>query len=475
MFFSYWYGMLRMDVLALKRERRKRYAWICALTSPPDAFNCDYDTQENCMRMRTARQIRQDVAPTYRQRARADGYDLPQSRRRVASTGVGHGKGAARPVRAAHRPRRLRSALIALAVILSLTLALVTQANGPLGAQAADLLRAALGPQLTAQIESWYLNAQDARQRAQYQLAGQTAAAPWPTSAPAPRRPHLIASMPLPTMAPLIQPALAGEGTWSVGGLPVATPGGTPLVAKAFLRPDPARPYAIVTMLQFDLRFDSLHMVAGTQQPGGPLGHAGAGAIPAAAQQGNTLLAAFNGGFKYSDGQYGMMAQGVVYVPPQMGAATIAVTRQGQVLLGIWGSTPGLQANNPNLVAWRQNAALLVDNGKVNPLTHDGAAWGGTILNSSYTWRSGVGITAHDTLIYAAGNSLSAATLGLALQKAGAVYAMQTDINPFWVRAFLYQRDASGALQITKLHPGMSGSGMEYLINDARDFFYITR
>lgn len=420
------------------------------------------------MRRSTTSQIRQGANTTRWQGGRANDARIPSPAsicRRKHS----------RRTRAAQRSRRLRTACIALTLILSVTFALVTQANGPLGAQAADLLRAALGPQLTAQVEAWYLNAQDARQRFQYQLAGKPASAPWPTSGPAMQQPYHLVGMPLPPIAPLIQPALAGEGIWSVTDLPHAGPGQPPLVAKAFLRPDPLRPFAIVTLLQFDLRFDALHMVAGTQQPGGPLGHAGPGVIPVVAQQGNTLLAAFNGGFKYADGQYGMMAQGVVYAPPQMGAATIAITRQGQVLLGAWGASPGLQANNPDLVAWRQNAAPLIDHGKLNPLTSDGAAWGGTILNSAYTWRSGVGVTAHDTLIYAAGNSLTAATLGLALQRAGAVYAMQTDINPYWVRAFLYQRDSSGALRITKLHTGMHGTGIEYLTNGTRDFFYVTR
>ena len=186
-------------------------------------------------------------------------------------------------------------------------------------------------------------------------------------------------------------------------------------------------------------------------------------------------MAAFNGGFKYADGHYGMMADGKVYVPPQPGVATIAVTRGGQVILGAWGVDPRLTSSNTDLIAWRQNAALLLDNGAINPLTTDGAAWGGTVLNSTYTWRSGIGVTDHGTLIYAGGNSISAETLGKSLRMAGAVYAMQTDINPYWVRAFLYQRTASGARQITKLDTGMQGSGKEYLDGTTRDFFYLTR
>jgi hypothetical protein len=108
-------------------------------------------------------------------------------------------------------------------------------------------------------------------------------------------------------------------------------------------------------------------------------------------------------------------------------------------------------------------------------LTHDGAAWGGTILNSAYTWRSAIGITSSGSFIYAAGNALTAETLGEAMKAAGCAMAMQTDINPFWVRAFLYNRDHNGALSITKLNPQMQGTGYEYLNGTQRDFFYLTR
>jgi hypothetical protein len=192
---------------------------------------------------------------------------------------------------------------------------------------------------------------------------------------------------------------------------------------------------------------------------------------------GNTLVASFNGGYKYADGQFGLMTNGVVYVPPVPGAATVAVTRQGQVFLGVWGEDPRLSLANPDLVAWRQNGALLIDHGQLNPLTNDGAAWGAVYLNRAYTWRSAIGLTDHGTLLYAAGDSLSAATLGKALQAAGAVMAMQTDINPKWVRAFTYQRSTTGHLQIAKLDPGMQGTGDEYFQSQgySRDFFYVTR
>lgn len=378
------------------------------------------------------------------------------------------------------RRKRLRRLLIVVSLLTIFAVVFFSQGNGAGGAWLADTMRAVLGPTITAQVESWYLGLSDTTHNIQYQLGGQHVNAPWsvgtlpPTPVPPPTW-STLKPMPLTRMTPIVSPAIAGEGIWYPQEQAPAPYNYLPLDAKGFIRPDPTHPYAIVTMLQFDMRFINLHMVAGTVEPGGSLNHTGPGVIPAADQQSNALLAAFNGGFKYADGQYGMMTNGVVYVPPQNGVATIAVTKEGKIILGAWGTDPRLTSTNHDLVAWRQNAALLINNGVINPLTSDGSAWGGTILNSAYTWRSGLGITTDGTLIYAGGDYLTALTLGQALKAAGAVMAMQTDINPYWVRAFLYSRNSGGAYNISKLNPAMQGTGTEYLYGNQRDFFYLTR
>lgn len=379
------------------------------------------------------------------------------------------------------RFRGRRRWIVAISVLLVFVL-LVSQLNGDFGAWLADVSRAVLGAQRTAQIESWFLNIEDDLHQAEYHVTGQRSAAPWtaPAAALGIRRARGLRAprmMSLPPMTPIVQPTLPGEGVWTTDGLPLPGAGQPPSVAKAFLRPDPARPYAVVTMLQFDLRTLSLHLVSGTTEPGGPLGHDGTGVVPSTVLNNRSLVAIFNGGFKYPDGHYGLMTDGTMYVPPVSGAATLAVTRQGQVIMGAWGQDPRLSLTDTNLVSWRQNGALLIDHGQLNPLTSDGAAWGGVWLNRAYTWRSAIGLTNHGTLIYAAGDSLSAATLGRALQAAGAVMALQTDINPKWVRAFTYQWSSPGNLQIAKLDPGMQGVGNEYFLGRTsdRDFFYLTR
>ncbi|HET9015735.1 MAG TPA: phosphodiester glycosidase family protein [Thermomicrobiaceae bacterium] len=421
-----------------------------------------------------------------------------------------------RPGRASHA-RPIRRAGLALAV-LACTLAFfaLTQANGQGGAALADGIRAVAGPVAAAQVEGGYLAVRDGARRALYQLGIGRPTAPWapptkvagpanglpaasgtasgpPPAASAAATPRATAatttsstsaaagsaaSAPQPTVAPpgaiapIVSPALPGEGQWSV-----VTPGptpGQPLVSKTFWRPDPVRPYALVTLLAFNPQGTRLRMVAGTSQPGGPLGNGGPGIIPAADQQPGVLLAAFNGGFKEANGAFGMMVNGKVYVPPVAGSGTIAVTRQGQVLMGLWGSDPALSSANTDLVAWRQNGPLLINQGAITSLTDNIAAWGQTI-GGAYTWRSGIGLTANGTLLYAAGDALSARTLAGALRAAGAVTALQLDINPFWVRAFTYSPAPGGGLAIDKLQSTMYGTGHEYLRGDSRDFFYVTR
>jgi Phosphodiester glycosidase len=403
------------------------------------------------------------------------------------------------------RRRRWRRRLIRLILLLVVLVILLRQANGSGGAFMADVLRRVIGPTATARVEATFLDLSDRLTSVKYQLGLDSVHSPW-TIAPTPgvtaastpgstaraqtsvqpatpiataahvqSRITVRAPMPLPALHTVVSPALPGEGIWTLAGLPASSHGALPPVAKTFYRPDPARPYALATILQFDLRASHLHIVAGIDQPSGAIGRPGSGLIPTADTLNGRLLGVLNGGFKYADGAYGLMSGGTVYLPPVWGAATIAVTRGDHVIMGSWGLDHRLTGANSRLVAWRQNAGLLIDHGHIASRAQDASNWGLSIMNDTYTWRSAIGLSNHGTLLYVAGNSLSAATMAKALLAAGAVSAMQLDINPFWVRAFTYTQDAYGRLIATSLDPAMPGTGMEYLYGDARDFFYLTR
>jgi hypothetical protein len=90
-----------------------------------------------------------------------------------------------------------------------------------------------------------------------------------------------------------------------------------------------------------------------------------------------------------------------------------------------------------------------------------------------YTWRSGIGITKNGDLLYACGPSLIPETLAEALQRAGAVDAMQLDINPFWVRFTFFQTIGKGQYTNTQLTPELVNGGPEFLNGYRKDFFYV--
>ena len=127
----------------------------------------------------------------------------------------------------------------------------------------------------------------------------------------------------------------------------------------------------------------------------------------------------------------------------------------------------------PDVVGVRQNLVLLVDNGQVVPAvdSSDNNLWGVTVDNRYFVWRSGVGITADGNIVYAMGPALSVRTLAELLHRAGAVRAMELDINTEWVSFMTYDsiRDPINP-PATKLLPEFRQNGGRYFNTDERDF-----
>jgi hypothetical protein len=125
-------------------------------------------------------------------------------------------------------------------------------------------------------------------------------------------------------------------------------------------------------------------------------------------------------------------------------------------------------------VAIRQNGPLLVKDGQITSFTEAGKdTWGRTVTVSMYTWRSAIGITKDGELIYAVGPSLRPQTMAAVMQAAGAVNAMQLDINPFWVRFVLFTPQGNGTYTSASLLKNMENGGHSYLYGYEKDFFYL--
>ena len=94
-----------------------------------------------------------------------------------------------------------------------------------------------------------------------------------------------------------------------------------------------------------------------------------------------------------------------------------------------------------------------------------------TLGSAVRVWRTGVGIDRRGNLMYAAANYQTVITLAQLLKRAGAVRAMQFDINPEWPTLITYShRDGLG---LVKVLPNYQQPANRYLVPDDRDFFAV--
>jgi hypothetical protein len=266
---------------------------------------------------------------------------------------------------------------------------------------------------------------------------------------------------------PIVANPLSGEGQWQVAGRLVA---GLPALRVAYLRPDPIHTTLVTGVMWLDMKLLRAELVPGTQLPSASGSWSGMHFfIPAEARA--DLAATFNSGFLLRDSGGGWYGQGVMAAPLVDGVASLVIFKDGTATVGQWGRDATM---NSNIAAVRQNLELIVDQGQVNPhvATDDYKIWGGTLGNTIMTWRSGVGVTEDGALVYAAGDKLTVQSLADVLQRAGAVRAMELDINRKWTSASYYEL-APGDPQVVspaKLLPDMTRPATRYLVPDERDF-----
>ena len=129
------------------------------------------------------------------------------------------------------------------------------------------------------------------------------------------------------------------------------------------------------------------------------------------------------------------------------------------------------------MAAVRQNLTLLVDHGAPAPNLDAPSEWGAVLGGGTSTWRSGVGVTAAGDLVYAAGADLDPAGLARLLIAAGAIRAMELDINPSWVSFATFTHAGgivgTGIIGGANLLAGMYRQPGHYLQPYPRDFFAV--
>jgi len=292
------------------------------------------------------------------------------------------------------------------------------------------------------------------------------------STAPPPTYPEIQRIPPptgrVPTPAAEVEP---NEGVWQPTGRLVL---GQPAVYTTYVRPDAVHTSYFTGIMWLDTKLLKANYVVGLEQPGGGPNPWGSQIPP---DQRDIAIAAFNSGFKMDSARGGAYLDGQEIVPLHGGAASFVINQDGSANVGVWGRDLNM---SPTVKAVRQNLELIVDNGQLNPALqeNDTNAFGATLGNNVYVWRSGVGVTADGALVYAGGPAMSIIALARTLQSAGAVRAMEMDINTDWVSAFTYQPQdpnvPGSPIVGIKLLSNMSHDGSQYLQQNSRDFFAFT-
>jgi hypothetical protein len=261
------------------------------------------------------------------------------------------------------------------------------------------------------------------------------------------------------------------EGVWQPTGRLVL---GQPAVYTTYVRPDALHTAYYTGVMWLDTKLLRANYIVGTEQPGGGPNPWGS-QIPESQRAG--AIAAFNSGFKMDSANGGAYLDGQEIKPLVAGSASFVINQDGSASVGVWGRDFTM---TPSVKAVRQNLVLIVDNGQLNPALqeNDTTQFGATLGNNVYVWRSGVGVTADGAIVYVGGPAMSITALARTLQAAGAVRAMEMDINTDWVSAFTYvPQDPSvfgSPIVGVKLLANMSHDGSQYLQQNSRDFFAFT-
>jgi hypothetical protein len=202
----------------------------------------------------------------------------------------------------------------------------------------------------------------------------------------------------------------------------------------------------------------------GYQVPGTPL----TGADQLTSAERADVLATFNSGFQMVDARGGYWQNGVTVAPLVRGAASMVLSRDGRFQVEAWpGGQPGA-----GTAAVRQNLSLLVDHGAISPLvaSRSTRAWGKTVGNAAYVWRSAVATRSDGADLFVVGPAMSVSTLAAVLRDAGATEAMELDINRDWTNFITYTHPGPGVAVPHKLTSDMRPNAYRYLNPSTRDF-----
>ncbi|MEY4371665.1 MAG: hypothetical protein RL219_434, partial [Actinomycetota bacterium] len=149
-----------------------------------------------------------------------------------------------------------------------------------------------------------------------------------------------------------------------------------------------------------------------------------------------SLVASFNGGFEFRHMKGGYVTEGRKLKGLRKGDATLGVTTEGLLVLGVYGDDI---TDDGSWVSLRQNLPPIVLDGEVSVGRYKGIYWGDNFGGVTVTYRSAICRIADGRLMYVAMGAVDITPMARGLVAMGCEMAMQLDINGHWPNFVWYR------------------------------------
>ena len=255
-------------------------------------------------------------------------------------------------------------------------------------------------------------------------------------------------------------PALPGEGKWQAV-MRVRT---KPIVYATSIRPLWCFGSVVATMATFDPTRVRTAMFNGTEMPGGK-GWKNGSKIRGTALR--SLIASFNGGFRFEHEPGGYVTEGKTVRKLRKGYATLAISQDGISTVGIWGDTI---TDEDSWATLRQNLPPLVHNGKSVYANYPKVDWGNDFGNKVYNFRSAICLRTDGLMMFVAVGKVNIGMLADTLLVLGCKTGMELDINGQWPYFAVYS-DFGKATRWGEIIDNRMGDPNRHLNGSTKDFF----
>ena len=261
-------------------------------------------------------------------------------------------------------------------------------------------------------------------------------------------------------LASQLLPALPGEGKWQAV-MRVRT---KPIVYATSIRPLWCFGSVVATMATFDPNRVRTAMFNGTEMPGGK-GWKNGSKIRGTALR--SLIASFNGGFRFEHEPGGYVTEGKTVRKLRKGYATLAISKDGISTVGIWGDTI---TDDDSWATLRQNLPPLVHNGESVYANYPKVDWGNDFGNKVYNFRSAICLRTDGLMMFVAVGKVNIGMLADTLLILGCKTGMELDINGQWPYFSVYS-DFGKATRWGEIIDNRMGDPNRHLNGSTKDFF----